>query len=103
MGACHFDHTEGRHVVGQQVLTLGLVTEGLFMPLDSQIYMNGSKMQGLIRAFKDQCSTGVKRFDAAIDQSKPCVGKKTGHYFSEHRCRNKHDKDTKDIRIALGN
>jgi len=25
--SCHFDHTEGRHVMGQQVLTLGLVTE----------------------------------------------------------------------------
>ena len=73
--SCHFDHTEGRHVMGQQVLTLGLVTEKLFMPLDSQIYVSDSKAQGLIRAFKDKRSTGAKRFDEAVDQSKPEIAK----------------------------
>ncbi len=31
----HFDHVTGRHVMGQQVLTLGLATEEVFLPLDS--------------------------------------------------------------------
>ncbi|MCU7879442.1 MAG: transposase [Candidatus Thiodiazotropha sp. (ex Lucinoma aequizonata)] len=30
----HFDHVTGRHVMGQQVLTLGLGTEEAFLPLD---------------------------------------------------------------------
>ncbi|MCU7895798.1 MAG: transposase [Candidatus Thiodiazotropha sp. (ex Lucinoma aequizonata)] len=33
----YFDHITGRHVMGQQVLTLGLATEEAFLPLDSQI------------------------------------------------------------------
>ncbi len=73
--SCHFDHTEGRHVMGQQVLTLGLVTEKLFMPLDSQIYVSNSKAQGLIRAFKDRRSIVAKRFDEAVVQSKPEIAK----------------------------
>jgi hypothetical protein len=35
----HFDHVTGRHVMGQQVLTLGLATEEAFLPVDSQIYL----------------------------------------------------------------
>jgi hypothetical protein len=73
--SCHFDHTEGRHVMGQQVLTLGLVTEELFMPLDSQIYMSNSKAQGLNREFKDKRSIVAKRFDEAVVQSKPEIAK----------------------------
>ncbi|MCU7886935.1 MAG: transposase [Candidatus Thiodiazotropha sp. (ex Lucinoma aequizonata)] len=33
----HFNHVTGRHVMGQQVLTLRLATEEAFLPLDSQI------------------------------------------------------------------
>jgi len=73
--SCHFDHTEGRHVMGQQVLTLGLVSEELFMPLDSQIYISASKAQGLIRVFKDNRSIVAKRFDEAVVQSKPDIAK----------------------------
>lgn len=73
--SCHFDHTEGRHVMGQQVLTLGLVTEALFMPIDSQIYVSNSKAQGLIRAFRDKRSVGAKRFNEGVDQSKPDISK----------------------------
>ena len=73
--SCHFDHTEGRHVMGQQILTLGLVTQELFMPLDSQVYVSNSKVQGLIREFKDKRSIVAKRFDEAIDQSKPEIAK----------------------------
>lgn len=73
--SCHFDHTEGRHVMGQQVLTLGLVTEALFMPIDSQLYVSESRVQGLIRAFQDGRSFVAKRFDEAVDQSKPEIAK----------------------------
>ncbi|MCU7881391.1 MAG: transposase [Candidatus Thiodiazotropha sp. (ex Lucinoma aequizonata)] len=30
----YFDHVTGRHVMGQQVLTLGLATEEAFLPLN---------------------------------------------------------------------
>ena len=71
--SCHFDHTEGRHVMGQQVLTLGLATEDLFMPLDSQIYVSESRAHGLIRDFKDKRSIVAKRYDEATTQSKPQI------------------------------
>ena len=32
----HYDHLTNRHVMGQQVLTLGLATDETFLPLDSQ-------------------------------------------------------------------
>ena len=67
----HFDHTEGRHVMGQQVLTLGLTTEESFLPLDSQIYVSKTKAQGLIREFKDNRSTVAKRYEEATTKSKP--------------------------------
>ena len=73
--SCHFDHTEGRHVMGQQVLTLGLVTEDLFMPIDSQIYVSQSKAHDLIRGFKDKRSIVAKRYDEATTQSKPEIAK----------------------------
>jgi len=34
----HFDHSFGRHVMGQQVLTLGLSCEAGFVPLDSELF-----------------------------------------------------------------
>ncbi len=61
--------------MGQQVLTLGLVTEELFMPIDSQIYVSNSKAQGLIRAFKDKRSIVAKRFAEGVDQSKPEIAR----------------------------
>ncbi len=71
----HFDHTEGRHVMGQQVLTLGLTTEDHFMPLDSQIFVSNTKAQGLIQEFNDKRSTVAKRFEEATNQSKPEIAK----------------------------
>lgn len=73
--SCHFDHTLGHHVMGQQVLTLGLVTETLFMPIDSQIYMSQSKAHGLIREFKDSRSVVAKRYEEATAQTKPELAK----------------------------
>ena len=73
--SCHFDHTEGRHVMRQQVLTLGLVTGELFMPIDSQIYVSQSKAHEQIRDFKDKRSVVAKRYEEATTQSKPEIGK----------------------------
>lgn len=69
--SCHFDHTDGRYIMGQQVLTLGLATEDHFIPLDSQIYVSQSKPQELIRAYKDQRSVTAKRYTEATTLSKP--------------------------------
>lgn len=67
----HFDHVTGRHVMGQQVLTLGLATEDAFLPVDSQIYISDVKEQGLIRPHKDGRSIAGKRYSEATNQTKP--------------------------------
>ena len=71
----HFDHTTGRHVMGQQVLTLGLsCTEG-FVPLDSELFISKVKAQGLPTPFADGRSIAAKRYRVALDQSKPEMAK----------------------------
>ncbi len=67
----HFDHVTGRHVMGQQVLTLGLATEEAFLPLDSQIYVSGVKSRSLIAEYKDSRSVVGRRYGEATTQSKP--------------------------------
>ena len=67
----HFDHVTGRHVMGQQVLTLGLATEEAFLPLDSQIYISQVKARELINPYKDGRSVAGKRYSEATTQSKP--------------------------------
>ncbi len=41
----HFDHTLGKHMMGQQVLEMGLSTPKAYVPLDSQIYISEKKVQ----------------------------------------------------------
>jgi hypothetical protein len=67
----HFDHVTGRHVMGQQVLTLGLATEEAFLPLDSQIYISEVKARALITEHKDSRSILGKRYGEATLLSKP--------------------------------
>ena len=67
----HFEHVTGRHVMGQQVLTLGLATEEAFLPLDSQIYISGVKARELLTEHKDSRSALGKRYSEATTQSKP--------------------------------
>ena len=67
----HFDHVTGRHVMGQQVLTLGLATEEAFLPLDSQIYISGVKARTLITEHKDSRSAVGRRCSEATLLSKP--------------------------------
>ena len=69
----HFDHVTGRHVMGQQVLTLGLATDEAFLPLDSQIYMSQVKARELIKPYKDGRSVAGKRYSEATEQSKPSM------------------------------
>lgn len=67
----HFDHTTGRCVMGQQVLTLGLATEQQFVPLDNEIFISKTKAQPLATPFKDARSIMSKRYEASKSLSKP--------------------------------
>ncbi len=71
----HFDHVTGRHVMGQQVLTLGLATEETFLPLDSQIFISQVKARELINPYADGRSVASKRYSEATTCSKPEMAK----------------------------
>lgn len=66
----HFDHTECRHVLGQQVLQLGLVSAKGFLPVFQQIYIGSKKVQGLVSMFKDQRCAVAKDFKTAMGKNK---------------------------------
>jgi len=70
----HFDHTTGRHVMGQQVLTLGLSSEEGFIPLDSELFISATKAQGLHQPFRDGRSVVAKRYRVAGQQTKLQMG-----------------------------
>ena len=71
----HFDHTTGRHVMGQQVLTLGLSCAEGFVPLDSELFISATKAQSLPTPFVDGRSIAAKRYRLARDQTKPQMAK----------------------------
>ncbi len=66
----HFDHTETRHVMGQQVLQLGLATAKGFLSLDQQIYIGKKKVQGLQAPFQDQRHAVAKDYQCALEEDK---------------------------------
>jgi hypothetical protein len=66
----HFDHTSGRHVMGQQVLTLGLSSEEGFVPLDNELLISATKATALPQPFKEGRSRAAKRYRIARDQTK---------------------------------
>ena len=66
----HFDHTTGRHVMGQQVLTLGLSSEAGFVPVDSELFISGVKAQALPQPFHDRRRVVAKRYRVAEQQTK---------------------------------
>lgn len=66
----HFDHTECRHVLGQQVLQLGLVSAKGFLPVFQQIYIGSKKVQGLVSMFKDQRCAVAKDYKVAEKMNK---------------------------------
>ena len=70
--SCYFDHTEGRHRKGHQVLQLGLAAEKGFLPLEAQIVM-GQKCaidKPKDRPFHDQRSSAARDLRRAREQSK---------------------------------
>jgi hypothetical protein len=71
----HFDHTSGRHVMGQQVLTLGLSWAEGFAPLDSELFISATEAQSLHQPFQDGRSVTAKRYRIADQQTKPQMAK----------------------------
>lgn len=67
----HFDHCSGRHVMGQQVLTLGLSGADGFVPIDSELFISATKAQALHQPFRDGRSIVAKRYRVAQSQTKP--------------------------------
>ncbi len=69
----HFDHTTGRHVMGQQVLTLGLSCAQGFVPVDSELFTGETNVVDLPVPFKDGRSIAAVRHRAAVSQTKPVM------------------------------
>ena len=67
----HFDHTTGRHMMGQQVLTLGLSCDEGFVPLDSELFISQTKAIDLHEPFEDGRSIAAKRYRTAQQGTKP--------------------------------
>jgi hypothetical protein len=67
----HFDHTTGRHMMGQQVLTLGLSCDEGFAPLGSELFISQTKATELHQSFKDGRSAVAKRYKTAQQGTKP--------------------------------
>ncbi|NCP82851.1 MAG: transposase [Rhodoferax sp.] len=67
----HFNHTTGRHVMGQQVLTLGLSWAQGFVPVDSELFTGKTNVRDLATPFKDGRSIAAVRHRAAVSQTKP--------------------------------
>jgi len=67
----HFDHTSGRHMMGQQVLTLGLSCDEGFVPLDSELFISQTKAIELHKPFEDGRSSAAKRYRTAQQCTKP--------------------------------
>ena len=67
----HFDHLNGRCVMEQQVLTLGIATEAQFIPIDSELFISRSKVQSPKNNFKDGRSIVAKRYRDGLESTKP--------------------------------
>ena len=67
----HFDHTSGRHMMGQQVLSLGLSCDDGFVPLDSELFISQTKAIALHEPFEDGRSIVAKRYRTAQQCTKP--------------------------------
>jgi SRSO17 transposase len=67
----HFDHTSGRHMMGQQVLTLGLSCDEGLVPLDSELFISQTKAIELHEPFDDGRSITAKRYRTAQQATKP--------------------------------
>ena len=70
--SCYYDHTEGRHRTGHQVLQLGLVGQKGFLPIEAQLVMGqkGAIDKPKDKPFKDQRSSAARDMRRAMEQSK---------------------------------
>lgn len=70
--SCYFDHTEGRHRKGHQVLQLGLAAEKGFLPLEAQIVMGqkGAIDKPKDKPFHDQRSSAARDMRRAREHTK---------------------------------
>ena len=67
----HSDHTSGRHMMGQQVLALGLSCDEGFVPLNSELFISQTKAIELHELFGDGRSIAAKRYRTAQQGTKP--------------------------------
>ena len=66
----HWDHTLSKHVMGQQVLEMGLATAKGYTPLDSQIYIGKTKIKYGKKNLDDYRSTVGKDYLNALYSDK---------------------------------
>lgn len=66
----HFEHAEGRNVMGHQVLELGFAFKDGFIPLDRQIFIGKKRTHLLNGEFKNNKSAVAKDFGCAVDMDK---------------------------------
>lgn len=66
----HFDHTLGKHVMGQQMLEMGLATPKGYVPLDSQIYVSEKRVQDGKLRFRDKRSSVARDCSDAKSKNK---------------------------------
>ncbi len=69
--SAHYDHCLGKTVIGQQVMTLGLVADDGFLPLDSELFISSKKVQRLNHMHRDGRSVVARRYRCAKRQSEP--------------------------------
>jgi hypothetical protein len=70
--SCYFDHTEGRHRTGHQMLQLGLASPKGFLPIEAQLVMGekGAVNKPKDKPFKDQRSSAARDMRRAQEQTK---------------------------------
>ena len=70
--SCYFDHTEGRHRTGHQMLQLGLASPKGFLPIEAQLVMGekGAINKPKDKPFKDQRSSAARDMRRAQEQTK---------------------------------
>jgi len=70
--SCYFDHTEGRHRKGHQVLQLGLAAEKGIIPVEAQLVtgQQGAVDKPKDKPFRDQRSAAARDMRRAREQSK---------------------------------
>jgi hypothetical protein len=70
--SCYFDHTQGRHLKGHQVLQFGIAGEKGFLPIEAQLVM-GQKAaidKPNDKPFRDQRSSAARDMRRAKEQTK---------------------------------